>query len=125
MSFFDHKTDEQPPTTYTYSCARETTYNSNHVASVAFIKLVPTLDDSQPIQSQVQLINFGPASGSVSVSPYEALHSHIQLAIAPYFESYVEKKAVGDESSLRIPGKDSMFLNRTCDTLRLTILLSH
>ncbi|CAG8778669.1 1054_t:CDS:2, partial [Rhizophagus irregularis] len=76
--------DEQATFTYSYICTQEITYNSNNVASVAFIKYVPTLDGSRAIQTQIQLINLpGPASsdsGSTGISPYEALHSYIHLA---------------------------------------------
>ncbi|CAI2172645.1 16667_t:CDS:10, partial [Funneliformis geosporum] len=110
--------DEQATVTYTYTCTQEITYHSNNVANVTFIKLVTTLDNSRSIQSQIQLINLpGPASnefGSAGVSPYEALHSYIHLAVAPYFDAYVREKSPGegvfsftgkklDDSKLGIP----------------------
>ncbi len=62
------------------------------------------MDNSRTIQSQLQLINLpGPASsesGSASVNPYEALHSYIHLAVAPYFDAYVSQKGTGAEGSV-------------------------
>jgi hypothetical protein len=58
------------------------------------------LDGSRGIQSQIQLINLpGPASsdsGSTGISPYEALHSYIHLAVAPYFDAYAREKGVNE-----------------------------
>ncbi|CAB4481707.1 unnamed protein product [Rhizophagus irregularis] len=100
--------DEQATFTYSYICTQEITYNSNNVASVAFIKHVPTLDGSRAIQTQIQLINLpGPASsdsGSTGISPYEALHSYIHLAVAPYFDAYAREKGA-NEGLVSIGGK--------------------
>jgi len=101
--------DEQATISYSYTCTQEITYNSNNVTSIAFIKHVPTLDASRAIQSQIQLINLpGPASsesGSTGVSAYEALHSYIHLAVAPYFDAYVREKGASAEGVVSISGK--------------------
>ncbi|RIA96574.1 dynein heavy chain [Glomus cerebriforme] len=101
--------DEQATISYSYLCTQEITYNSNNVASVAFIKHVPTLDGSRAIQPQIQLINLpGPASsesGSTGISPYEALHSYIHLAVAPYFDAYAREKGANAEGVVNIGGK--------------------
>ncbi|CAG8490347.1 770_t:CDS:2, partial [Ambispora gerdemannii] len=87
---------DQSSVTYTYSITQEITYQQNHVASVALIKLVPSLDPIRSLQLQIQLINLpGPASaesGSAALSPYETLHSTIHLVVGPFFEAYVNAK---------------------------------
>ncbi|CAG8466762.1 5969_t:CDS:10, partial [Racocetra fulgida] len=74
----------------------EIIYHLNNVASVAIIKHSSNLDPNRPVQSQIQFLNLpGPSSsesGSTNVSPYEALHSCIHHAVAPYFDAYVNAK---------------------------------
>lgn len=66
------------------------------------------MDGSRAIQTQIQLINLpGPASsdsGSTGISPYEALHSYIHLAVAPYFDAYAREKGA-NEGLVSIGGK--------------------
>nr|CAG8626118.1 7924_t:CDS:2 [Entrophospora candida] len=65
----------------------------NHVASVVIIKHIPNLDPIIPIQTQVQIVSLpGPSpseSRSFAVNPYDTIHSYIHLAVAPYFDTYV------------------------------------
>nr|CAG8506850.1 6173_t:CDS:10 [Entrophospora candida] len=101
----DEKKDEDDQailsTSYSYTLSQEITYYSNHVASVVMIKRISNLDPTRLIQTQVQIINLpGPASsesGSVAVNPYEAIHSYIHLAVAPYFDAYVNAKGINTE----------------------------
>ncbi|GBC42059.2 dynein heavy chain [Rhizophagus irregularis DAOM 181602=DAOM 197198] len=128
--------DEQATFTYSYICTQEITYNSNNVASVAFIKYVPTLDGSRAIQTQIQLINLpGPASsdsGSTGISPYEALHSYIHLAVAPYFDAYARaRERDANEGLINIGGKkhddskiDIPMVKKKITELELSLLLS-
>jgi dynein heavy chain 1 len=84
-------------------------YRSTHVATLALIKRHPTLDPLQPIGDQIHFLNlFGPAasldssvangdgspaSSTIKSNPYESLHSLVHLAVAPYFEAYVNSRA--------------------------------
>ncbi|CAB4393949.1 unnamed protein product [Rhizophagus irregularis] len=128
--------DEQATFTYSYICTQEITYNSNNVASVAFIKYVPMLDGSRAIQTQIQLINLpGPASSdssSTGISPYEALHSYIHLAVAPYFDAYARaRERDANEGLVNIGGKkhndskiDIPMVKKKITELELSLLLS-
>ena len=91
---------------FTYALTTEMTYHASHVAMLAFIKRVPSLDSARPLDSQMHFVNFpGPAAftgdsssaveGSVvpGASPYEALHSLVHLAVAPYFDAFVNSKS--------------------------------
>ncbi|CAG8602976.1 14871_t:CDS:10, partial [Gigaspora rosea] len=81
---------------FVYTIAPEIVYHLNNVALIAIIKHSSTLDPNRSVQSQIQFISLlGPAtgeSGSANVSPYEALHSCIHHAVAPYFDAYVNKR---------------------------------
>ena len=67
------------------------------MASVALIKRPQPIDPRIPLPTQIQVINLpgvatlgdNVAQGTL-VSPYEALHSIIHLALAPYFNAYTQ-----------------------------------
>ncbi|CAG8556212.1 3367_t:CDS:2, partial [Ambispora gerdemannii] len=87
----DKKEEDQSSVTYTYSITQEFTYQQNRVASVALIKLVPSLEPTRPLQPQIQFINLpGPAATGSGLSPYETLYSTIHSL----FDSYVN--AIGE-----------------------------
>ncbi|CAG8487876.1 5917_t:CDS:10 [Dentiscutata erythropus] len=100
----DKKEEDDPlVVSFVYTISQEIVYHLNNVASIAIIKHSPTLDPNRSVQSQVQFINLpGQASnesGSTNVSPYEALHSYIHYAVAPYFDAYVNAKGVNSEGA--------------------------
>lgn len=91
-------------------------YGANHVATLACIKRVPVIDSIRPLESQLLMLNlFGPANSDSALSaspaaaatagtedkknpasnsnPYATLHSLLHLAVAPYFDAYVNSKA--------------------------------
>lgn len=94
-------------------------YGANYAATLACIKRVPLLDHFRPFESQIVALNlFGPASleGSAltrpsnnnnnapangesaaaapppTSNPYGTLHDLVHLAVAPYFDAYVNSK---------------------------------
>lgn len=97
--------DDATPTTYSYTVSQEITYLPTHVGSLAIIKRSPTLDQSRPLQTQLQIINLpgAPNAGEPGqTSAYEFLHSYIHLAVSPYFDAYVNArygKAANETSS--------------------------
>ncbi|MBW0465869.1 hypothetical protein O181_005584 [Austropuccinia psidii MF-1] len=111
--------DQDPTFSFVYSIKYEMDYNSNIVATIVFIKRVPTLDCSRPLDHQLHFINlFGPASNQIGLSaqnphtqdnhkdrikddtttstsasnPYQELHNLVHLAVAPFFDAYVNSK---------------------------------
>lgn len=59
------------------------------------MKRSPTLDLLRPLGPQLQCMPLpgAPIAGELgAVSPYEALHSYIHLAVSPYFNAYVSSK---------------------------------
>ncbi|CAJ0641783.1 9986_t:CDS:2 [Entrophospora sp. SA101] len=110
----ENKDQNDQAISYSYTLSQNLAYYSNHVASVVIIKHIPNLDPIMPIQTQVQILSLpGPApseSGSVAVNPYDAIHSYIHLAVAPYFDAYVDNakdtSTIGkkyDDSKMGIP----------------------
>ena len=102
--------DEPSIPSYKYSLSQEISYGPNYVASIALIKEVPSLDPARPLGNQIQITNLpGPAateSGTAGVSPYEALHSYIHHAVAPYFNAYVSAKGGNAETGIRTKQDD-------------------
>ena len=90
--------------------SQEISYGPKFVASIALIKEVPSLDPGRPLGNQIQIANLpGPAateSGIAGVSPYEALHSYIHHAVAPYFNAYVSAKGGNAETGIRTKQDD-------------------
>lgn len=102
--------DEEQAPSFRYQVSTEMDYNPSYVSTLAIIKRVPALDTLRPLDTQLHVLNlFGPASAesalasvgragatqstTSSASPYETLHSLVHLAVAPYFEAYVNSKA--------------------------------
>jgi dynein heavy chain 1 len=102
--------DVSEQASFVFTLSAEMTYRPTHAATLALIKRHPTLDSMQPIGDQVHFLNlFGPAGSSLDnaasgghgssaaalakSNPYESLHSLVHLAVAPYFEAYVNSKA--------------------------------
>ncbi|GAB7338645.1 hypothetical protein MBLNU457_5378t2 [Dothideomycetes sp. NU457] len=93
--------DEVVPSRYHYILTSQLSYSTRIVASLAILKrpvpILPTL----PLSSQLSVINLPGAAGSSSGSdvqnttPYEALHSLVHFALAPYFDAYTR----GQESA--------------------------
>lgn len=102
---------------FDYTLTTQPIYHPLHVASLALIKRVPTLDRNVSLPAQLHLLSlFGPASGgaatapaaqgvvpageptdpalpvTVRESPYEALHSVVHNVMAPWFDAYVASK---------------------------------
>lgn len=75
------------------------------------IKRLPTLDQSRPLQNQLQLINLpgAPNSGEPGqTSAYEFLHSYIHLAVSPYFNAYVNARhGKSSEASSKSKNEDN------------------
>ncbi|CAJ0910145.1 9034_t:CDS:2, partial [Entrophospora sp. SA101] len=84
---------------YSYALLQEITHHPDHVALIAIIKHVSTLDPTISIQSQIQLINI-PDPESNSMNMCEALQSYIHLAVGPYFEAYVNEKGIDVETNV-------------------------
>lgn len=81
---------------YGYAIASELVYRPSHVGTVAVIKRVTALDSSRPFEGQLHVLNlFGPGGSGAegeTVSPYEAVHALVHLAVAPYFDAYVASR---------------------------------
>ena len=66
------------------------------IASVAFLRRPSPIDTSQPLSSQIQVINLPglatlnntATNQNTAASPFEILHSVVHLALAPYFDAY-------------------------------------
>lgn len=104
--------DDTSPPTFSYTVSHEITYLPTHVGSLAVIKRLPTLDQSRPLQNQLQLINLpgAPNSGEPGqTSAYEFLHSYIHLAVSPYFNAYVNARhgKSGTEASSKSKNEDN------------------
>ncbi|ODQ54001.1 hypothetical protein SAICODRAFT_70683 [Saitoella complicata NRRL Y-17804] len=93
---------EGDDTKFTYALSTDLSSTPATVASLALIKrAAAVLDASQPLQSQLQIVNLpglrSPSSSTsgtgptTATSPYETLHSLIHLAIAPYFDAYAKE----------------------------------
>jgi len=102
--------DDPSIPSHKYTLSQEISYGPNYVASIALIKEVPSLDPARPLGTQIQITNLpGPAateSGTAGVSPYEALHSYIHHAVAPYFNAYVSTKGGNAETGKRTKQDD-------------------
>jgi dynein heavy chain 1 len=72
---------------YRYSLDINYQHTQSTVASLALIKLVPQLDAQIPIERQLQFLNLPGTGTDNAPGGYEALHSIIKLALAPYFDS--------------------------------------
>lgn len=89
-------------THYKYNLASSISFSSSTVASLAILKRPYPIDSSQPLYAQIQTIPFtntgleNAARGQISstVSPFEALHSVLHLALAPYFDAYTKSKSI-------------------------------
>ncbi|CAM0135389.1 unnamed protein product [Umbelopsis sp. WA50703] len=101
--------DDNSPPSFTYTITQEMTYQPTHVGSVALIKRSLTLDSTRPLQQQIQLINLpgAPTGEPGQISPYEALHSYIHLAVSPYFNAYVNAKEGPTSSDLKSKNEDN------------------
>ncbi|KAH9824444.1 dynein heavy chain, N-terminal region 1-domain-containing protein [Melampsora americana] len=116
-------TEQDATFTFVYTFKTEIDYTSTTVTTLAFIKRVPTLDCSRPLDHQLHFLNlFGPASNQLPIvtttssgteinkdtnkesttaatstatassNPYEELHNLVHLAVAPFFDAYVNSK---------------------------------
>ncbi|POS87247.1 cytoplasmic dynein-like protein 1 heavy chain 1 [Erysiphe pulchra] len=89
-------------THYKYKLASSISFTPSTVASLAILKRPYPIDSSQPLYTQIQTIPFtntgleNAARGQISstVSPFEALHSVLHLALAPYFDAYTKSKNI-------------------------------
>ncbi|KAI9324196.1 dynein heavy chain, N-terminal region 1-domain-containing protein, partial [Zopfochytrium polystomum] len=92
---------------YVYSVQLELTYSDSQATSLALIKRTRVIESSRPMQLQVHLINL--AGSFDGGNPYEALHSYIHNAVAPFFEAYVAAKTTGaaprDEKDIQMAKK--------------------
>jgi dynein heavy chain 1 len=111
--------DQDTTFSFVYSLKFEMDYNSNVHTTLVLIKRVPTLDFSRPLDNQLHFLNlFGPASNQIGLAssnqdgtvegskeiiksstitssqsnPYEELHNLVHLAVAPFFDAYVNSK---------------------------------
>ncbi|EGG11538.1 uncharacterized protein MELLADRAFT_46877 [Melampsora larici-populina 98AG31] len=115
-------TEQDATFAFVYTFKTEIDYTSTTVTTLAFIKRVPTLDCSRPLDHQLHFLNlFGPASNQLPIvstasstteltkdtskeptstattatassNPYEELHNLVHLAVAPFFDAYVNSK---------------------------------
>lgn len=113
-------TEQDGSFSFVYAFKTEMEYTSTTVTTLAFIKRVQTLDCSRPLDHQLHFLNlFGPASNQLSLAttansvveinkeghkdstttttmassnPYEELHNLVHLAVAPFFDAYVNSK---------------------------------
>lgn len=93
-----------------YLLTSEITYSKTTVACIALLKRPVPILPTIPISSQVSVVNL-PGAGP-DVSPYEALHSLVHFALAPYFEACtrgqetnnVLAKQTDSEARTGIPG---------------------
>lgn len=108
---------------FRFQLSGEVSYAGNHVATLACIKRVPTIDTLRPLDAQLLVLNlFGPASAEGAVAPasapqgqdanltsnpYATLHSLVHLAVAPYFDAYVNSKTSNKRAVDAAPGKTS------------------
>ncbi|CAH7685017.1 dynein heavy chain, N-terminal region 1-domain-containing protein [Phakopsora pachyrhizi] len=133
--------DQDPTFSFVYSIKSEMEYTSNTVSTLVVIKRVPTLDCSRPLDDQLHFLNlFGPASSQLNMvansnsgavakdttssvptstsNPYEELHNLVHLAVAPFFDAYVNSRthsknlnegAIGNpvDGSKVVPDSDS------------------
>ncbi|KAI8459260.1 dynein heavy chain, N-terminal region 1-domain-containing protein [Phakopsora pachyrhizi] len=133
--------DQDPTFSFVYSIKSEMEYTSNTVSTLVVIKRVPTLDCSRPLDDQLHFLNlFGPASSQLNMvansnsgavakdttssvptstsNPYEELHNLVHLAVAPFFDAYVNSRthsknlnegAIGNpvDGSKVVPGTSS------------------
>ncbi|CAO3607932.1 unnamed protein product [Mucor hiemalis] len=87
------------------------TYLPTHVGSLAVIKRLPTLDQSRPLQNQLQLINLpgAPNSGEPGQTSAYEFYIYIHLAVSPYFNAYVNARhgKSGTEASSKSKNEDN------------------
>lgn len=105
----------------------ELSYNATQSASLAIIKRFPTVEAVRPLQQQLQLINL-PDPGETG-NPYEALHSYIHHAVAPFFDAYAATKLSSSTSVDRL-GRDekdsktgSLAWRLLCTSVRIVVLI--
>ncbi|KAL5341578.1 dynein heavy chain, cytoplasmic [Aspergillus crustosus] len=125
---------EEPAIHYVYSLSVEISSSSTTIASVAFIKRPTPIDPSQPISSQVQVMNLpGPATlnntqaqqQGASLSPYEILHLLVHHGLSPYFEAYSRNQDGGAktksdaEAKTGVPGTKKKFAELELGLLHL------
>ncbi|KAI9815391.1 MAG: hypothetical protein M1826_002067 [Phylliscum demangeonii] len=93
------------PSRFSYTLSSDISFSPTTTASIALLKRPQALDLSEPISSQVQILNLPGlvsyhenALSPSSFSPYELLHALLHSAVAPYFDactkgqSYVKGK---------------------------------
>lgn len=112
---FDGAIDLSHSIHYKYILATSVSFTPSTVASLAILKRPYPIDPSQPLYTQIQTIPFtntgleNAARGQINstVSPFEALHSVLHLALAPYFDAYTKSKntAIGVHSRSDIEAK--------------------
>ncbi|VDB92823.1 BgtA-20854 [Blumeria graminis f. sp. tritici] len=92
--------DTSNSTLYRYTLATSISMTATTVALLALLKRPIPIDFSQPLYSQIQIFPFASTgfgnttSGQVNstVSPFETLHSALHLALAPYFDAYINSQ---------------------------------
>ncbi|KAI9295785.1 dynein heavy chain [Neoconidiobolus thromboides FSU 785] len=89
---------------FLYSLKLEVEYRTGIVACIALIKRVSVLDQTKPLQNQIQFINL-PGPNSDSISPYEALHAYIHHAVSPYFNAFTNAK-LGTSTDIQANKRD-------------------
>ncbi|GME34113.1 ATPase AAA+ type core [Neofusicoccum parvum] len=92
---------EVPPLRYVYTLSSELSATTTYDACIAILKGPQPINPAAPISQQIQVINLpGIASSDPTTngqgplsSPFEALHSLVHLALAPYFDAYTKSQA--------------------------------
>ncbi|KAI7942887.1 hypothetical protein MJO29_012731 [Puccinia striiformis f. sp. tritici] len=110
--------DQDSSFSFVYTLKFDMDYSPNLHTTLVLIKRVPTLDCSRPLDNQLHFLTlFGPASNQIGLAPsnqdggsgkeiikpstitssqsnpYEELHNLVHLAVAPFFEAYVNSKS--------------------------------
>lgn len=76
--------------------------NESVISSLALVKRSTYLSDAIALQSQLQIINLPGNDGSANGTPgYEAIHSLVKFAIAPYFDSFSRTQEETDNGTRR------------------------
>ncbi|KAH7116213.1 dynein heavy chain, N-terminal region 1-domain-containing protein [Dendryphion nanum] len=83
---------------FTYSLATELSFSPTSVAYCVVTKRPIPIDPAIPLSAQVQISTLpgythsNNSTSSQDARPYEALHSHIQSTIEPYFDGYTKSQ---------------------------------
>ena len=91
-------------------------YRSSRTVGLVIIKRMPVVEADKTIRSQLRLLNLS------EDSPFETLHSYVQEAVSPLFNSYVQqsRRAERSKGGINLSGLCFLSIQKFMDAFVLT-----